>query len=57
MSFVVCIVGTRCTDGEKIVLWCHSHLVWLVFEGSVPTCACFHSVNFFDLLLFFFFQA
>ena len=26
----VCIVGTRCRDGVK-VLWCHSHLVWLVF--------------------------
>ena len=22
------------------LLWCHSHLVWLVFEGSIPTCAC-----------------
>ena len=22
--------GTRCRDGVK-VLWCHSHLVWLVF--------------------------
>ena len=29
------------------LLWCHSHLVWLVFEGSIPTCACFHSENFF----------
>ena len=29
------------------VLWCHSHLVWLVFEGSIPTCTCFHSENFF----------
>ena len=27
------------------------HLVWLVFEGSIPTCACFHSENFFDLFL------
>ena len=33
--------GTRCRDGVK-VLWCHSHLVWLVFEASIPTCACFH---------------
>ena len=24
--------GTRCRDGVKL-LWCHSHLVWLVFEG------------------------
>ena len=29
------------------MLWCRSHLVWLVFEGSIPTCACFHSENFF----------
>ena len=27
--------GTRCRDGVK-VLWCRSHLVWLVFEGSIP---------------------
>ena len=26
-------------------LWCHSILVWLLFEGSIPTCACFHSKN------------
>ena len=38
--------GTRCRDGVKL-LWCHSHLVWLVFEGSIPTCTCFHSENFF----------
>ena len=29
------------------LLWCHSHLVWLVFEGSIPTCTCFLSENFF----------
>ena len=29
------------------MLWCRSHLVWLVFEGSIPTCAGFHSENFF----------
>ena len=47
--------GTRCRDGVN-VLWCRSHLVWLVFEGSIPTCACFHSENFFcDLFLLFFF--
>ena len=38
-SFVVCIVGnlngTRCRDGVK-VLWCHSHLVWLVLLGFHP---------------------
>ena len=28
--------GTRCRDGVN-VLWCRSHLVWLVFEGSIPT--------------------
>ena len=37
--------GTRCRDGMK-VLWCHSHLVWLVFEASIPTCTCFPSENF-----------
>ena len=30
------------------MLWCHSHLVWLVFEGFISTCACFHSQNFFE---------
>ena len=46
--------GTRCRDGVNVL--CHSHLVWLVFEGSIPTCACFHSENFFVtcLLCFFF---
>ena len=38
--------GTRCRDGVN-VLWCRSHLGWLVFEGSIPTCACFHLENFF----------
>ena len=28
----------------------HSHLVWLLFEGSIPTCACFHSENFLSLV-------
>ena len=37
--------GTRCRDGVK-VLWCHSLLVWLVFEASIPTCTCFPSENF-----------
>ena len=45
-SFVVRILGTRCRDGVK-VLWCRSHLVWLDSEGSIPTCACFHSENVF----------
>ena len=37
--------GTRYRDGVN-VLWCCSHLVWLVFEGSIPTCVCFHWENF-----------
>ena len=38
--------GTRCRNGVN-VFRCRSHLVWLVFEGFIPTCACFHSENFF----------
>ena len=38
--------GTICRDGVN-VLWCRSHLVRLVFERFIPTCACFHSENFF----------
>ena len=38
--------GARCRDGVN-VLQCCSHLVWLVFEGSILTCTCFHSKNFF----------
>ena len=50
-SLVVCIVGKMAQDVGMVwngvkVLWCHSHLVWLVFEGPIPTCACFHSKNF-----------
>ena len=46
--------GTTCRDGAN-VLWFSSHLVWLVFEGSILTCACFHLENFFcDLFLLFF---
>ena len=37
--------GTRCRDGVN-VLWCRSRLVWLVFEGSITACACFHLENF-----------
>ena len=33
------------TVGMVKVLWCHSHLVWLVFEGSISTCADFCSGN------------
>ena len=54
-NVVVCIVGkiacTRCIDGVK-VLWCCSHLVWLLFEGSILTCTCFRC----DLFLLLFFQ-
>ena len=47
--------GTRCRDGVN-VLQCCSHLVWLVFEGCIPTCACFHSENFFVACFCFFFN-
>ena len=46
--------GTRCRDGVN-VLWCRSHLVRLIFERFIPTCACFHSENFFVTCSFFFF--
>ena len=49
--------GTRCRDGVKVLL-CHSHLVRLVFEASIPTCACFHEGKLFltcFLSLFFIF--
>ena len=35
------------------------HLVWLGFEGSIPTCACFQSENLFvtcSCCFFFFFE-
>ena len=41
--------GTRFRDGVK-VLWCRSRLVCPVFEGSIPTCACFCSEIFFVTL-------
>ena len=34
------------------MLWCHSLLVRLVFEGSIPTRGGFHSENFFPAVLF-----
>ena len=40
--------ATRCRDGVKL-LWSHFHLVCLVFQGSIPACAC-HSENFFVTL-------
>ena len=48
-----CQNGTRCRNGVK-VLCCHFHLVWLVTEGCIPTCACFYSANFCDLLILIF---
>ena len=43
---IVCIVAwqnsTRYRDGMKVTR-CHSRVVWLVFEGSIPTCT--HSEN------------
>ena len=51
--------GTRYRDDIDVnVLWCHSYLVWLVFEGSIPTCACLFSFRklFCDLFLFFVFR-
>ena len=49
--------GKRCRDGVN-VLWYHSHLLWLVFEGCIPTCACFPLANFFVTCpcCFFFFE-
>lgn len=45
---------TRCRDGVN-VLWCCSRLVWLVFEGSIPTCTSLFSFGklFCDLFLLF----
>jgi len=43
--------GTRCRDGVK-VMWCHSHLVWLVLEGSILV---FIQKKFCDLFLSLFF--
>ena len=40
-GFVVCMFGQMAQDVVR-VLWWRSHLVWLVFEGSIPTCACLH---------------
>ena len=37
--------GTKFRDSLK-VLWCCSHLVWLVFEGFIPIHTSFHSENF-----------
>ena len=50
----MCLLGKMARDGVK-VLWCCSHLVCLLFEGSIPTCACFRSENFFVTCSCFFF--
>ena len=53
----MCIVGnmngTRCRDGVK-VLWCHSHLVWLVFRVPSLHALVFIQKTFCDLFLLFF---
>ena len=51
----ICVSGGEMAQDVGMVrvkvLWCHSRLVWLVFEASIPTCACFPSENFLcDLL-------
>ena len=49
LMHVLCIktpLCVWCRDGVNVLWWC-SHLVWLVFEGSISTCICFHSENFF----------
>ena len=37
------------------VQWCHSHLVWLAFEGSILHALVFIQKFFCDLFLLFFF--
>ena len=51
----ICVSGGEMAQDVGMVrvkvLWCHSRLVWLVFEASIPTCTCFPSENFLcDLL-------
>ena len=44
-GFVVCMSGKMAQDVGMVhveVLWWHSHLVCLVFEGTIPTCACLY---------------
>ena len=43
---MVCL-ECRLKQLNQKLLWCHSYLVWLVFEGPIPTCACFLLENFF----------
>ena len=45
----ICVSGGKMAQqdvGMVAKCWCRSHLVWLVFEGSIPTCTCFCSENF-----------
>ena len=46
VRFMVWIIGKMAQDVGQ-VLWCHSHLVRLVFEGSIPTTTYFHPESFF----------
>ena len=49
---MVCIVGKMAQD-VGMVCRCGGvifHLVWSVFEASIPTCACFPSENFLRLV-------
>ena len=46
--------GTRCRDGVK-VLWCHSHLVWLVLRLPSLHALVFLQKTFCDLFLLLFF--
>ena len=40
------ICSTRCMQGYGMrVFWWHSYQMWSAFEGSIPTCASFHSEN------------
>ena len=46
------LLGTQVTNtkvwlAKWHILWCHSYLVWLIFEDFIRTCICFHSENLF----------
>ena len=45
-----CLYDEDCGKEQWKVLCCYFHLVWLVFEGSIPRCACFYSENFLSLV-------
>ena len=42
-----------CWNVSYVVNFCCCHLVGLVFECFIPTCACFHSENGFATCFFF----